>query len=814
MTGIAGPKCGPAAQQLLDAVEADIAAKASRWYDEKPATWASVKAVTQAADDVALELMQPVLAELGRRRRSLKEKDFLRLDACKRILQGLVKRPLDRDAAGVLLAGLPAVARENGNPSGTVVATVERVLADFPDDPALKASANELAREVLVTEYGPPTAEQRRLARRIEQALGTREEVVPEAGDPFGDAAAKELESMSSADRARWQPLLALALGATGSKPSKKLLAAAREAIEAVGEESLFGTLLPWFEAVRAPDRDLAWGDQPISVANGDLLRGLVWALATVEHPQKLAALGDLARRSLKKIPGHGPLCRKVGNACLLVLSLDGSRQAVQQLQILLQGTRYAQVRSLIEGFLNQAAERAGLSRGDLDDLSVPDFGLAAAGRAELQLGDFRAELSIASLHEVALVWRKAGGKTVKSVPKAVRESHPDAVKELKARVKEMKKVLIAQRNRIERFWIEEREWSAADLRERFLDHPFMAFFGRRLVWIVSSDSGATWTACCWTGDVLCDVSGEPLRPSAEDRVRLWHPILCDAETVLAWRRRQADLDVTQPVKQAHREVYVLTDAEMATDTYSNRFAAHILKQHQLHALCQERGWSYALQGNFDGHNVPERRLEGHALQVDFVVDAILESEAMAESGIALYVTTDQVRFRPEQGDPIPLRDVPPMLFSEVMREVDLFVGVASVGNDPNWVDGGEGWFDGGYWEDFAFGALSATGQTRREVLAELLPSLKIADRCTLGDRFLEVRGHYHSYKIHLGSGNIQIEPGSRYLCIVRAPRPRKGPSVKLPFEGDGVLSIILSKAMLLADDVNITDPAILSQIR
>jgi len=36
---------------------------------------------------------------------------------------------------------------------------------------------------------------------------------------------------------------------------------------------------------------------------------------------------------------------------------------------------------------------------------------------------------------------------------------------------------------------------------------------------------------------------------------------------------------------------------------------------------------------------------------------------------------------------------------------------------------------------------------------------------------------------------------------------------VPLPFEGDQLLGIILSKAMLLANDATITDPAITSQL-
>ena len=52
----------------------------------------------------------------------------------------------------------------------------------------------------------------------------------------------------------------------------------------------------------------------------------------------------------------------------------------------------------------------------------------------------------------------------------------------------------------------------------------------------------------------------------------------------------------------------------------------------------------------------------------------------------------------------MPLDDVPPLAFSEVMRDVDLFVGVASVGNDPNWQDGGNRFGD--YWQQYSFGDL------------------------------------------------------------------------------------------------------------
>jgi hypothetical protein len=74
------------------------------------------------------------------------------------------------------------------------------------------------------------------------------------------------------------------------------------------------------------------------------------------------------------------------------------------------------------------------------------------------------------------------------------------------------------------------------------------------------------------------------------------------------------------------------------------------------------------------------------------------------------------------------------------------------------------------------------------------------------------VRGDLRTYRIHLGSANILMEPDNSYLCIVPS-RAKAGGKVFLPFEDDR-LTVILSKALLLAADTEITDPSILTQIR
>ena len=103
--------------------------------------------------------------------------------------------------------------------------------------------------------------------------------------------------------------------------------------------------------------------------------------------------------------------------------------------------------------------------------------------------------------------------------------------------------------------------------------------------------------------------------------------------------------------------------------------------------------------------------------------------------------------------------------------------------------------------KDFSFGELSESARSRGELLERLLPRLKIAARCELAGRFLRVRGDVRTYRIHLGSGNVLMEPNDEYLCIVQ-DRSTQDPTDKtggpsLPFEGDRTLSVILSKALM-----------------
>ena len=650
--------------------------------------------------------------------------------------------------------------------------------------------------------------------------------------------AERAMDRLTGAADDPWRDLLVHAFGATTAKPNARWDERARALIETIGGEQVRETVLTWLSLVGRPRtlplerREYEYDvNNALDPYNATALRGLAWLVSLLPpHPEVARTLGALVETALKKVSGLGPRNPKVANAGVFALARSDGESALAELARLAARVTYKNTAKLIDAALTTQATARGLTREEIAELAVPAYGLTGVGTARHTFGPAAAELRVQGTKAV-LTWYNAVGKAVKSVPAVVRREHPEELKQLKSTVRDIEKMLTAQSERLDRQFLARRRWAYDTWRERYLDHPLLGTLARRLLWTVDG------TSVGFAEGELRTLTGEPVTSGSD--VELWHPIGREPAEVVAWRDWLERHGITQPFKQAHREIYLLTDAERATGRYSNRFAAHILRQHQFHALAAVRGWRNRLRLCVDDElPPPTRELPEWGLRAEYWVhgDGRYPGD-LAESGSYLRLRTDQVRFYPVDApenqahcdgrdyhmrlsdgghpvEPLPLSEIPPLVLSEVLRDIDLFVGVASIGNDPTWQDGGPEGRHREYWTSYGFGELNPSAETRRALLERLVPRLAIADRCTVEGRFLHVRGERHTYKIHLGSGNILMSPHDQYLCIVPkssgVPTPDTG---YLPFEGDRTLAVILSKAMMLARDTEITDESILSQL-
>ncbi len=709
-------------------------------------------------------------------------------------------------------------------PTGAILKAVEDFARRYELSPALQGHL-QLWRDATRKRNRPHKAERAGL-ERLNVLLGESNTFKSpiESGEAWSNAALAALKNVPEAKREQWNTLLAHCQTATASKPSQKWLKQADELLDALDRDSVKAMLLPWFELVALPrpsgsdSPPPSWKPDPaqlISDKNATVLRGLVWCCIGWKDNEVSRSLAALAETCFKKIRNLGPRCPRVGNACLYSLSTTASDDAAAQLSCLDQKVKAHSAKKQIGKSLDQAAKLSGQTREDLEESSVPTYGLDAHGTLRRQFGEFTAELRITGSDSTTLRWLNAAGDLQKSVPASVKQNHDEDFKGFKRTVQDIQKMLPAQKVRLERLLMTGRELPFSKWRERYLDHPLPAHLTRRLVWQFALQNRVGLGI--WHDGDLVDVKSKALNWLTPDTVvRLWHPINSDLASVLAWRNWLENHGATQPFKQAHRELYLLTEAEKATRDHSNRFATHILRQHQFAALAKARGWRYSLLGTFDSDAVPTLEIPHAGLTAQFFVEgAPTIPPAPPSSGVFPHVSTSELRFVRIGGDydrkGLPLAGIPAVIFSEVMRDADLFVGVCTIGNEPAWQA------DEAYWRNYSFGPLSETSVTRKEVLERLIPRLRIASQCSLTDKFLIVKGTLHTYKIHLRSSNILMSPNDQYLCIVPDRNPDFAPvnaGVALPFEDDHLLSVILSKAFLLAADDRITDPDIVKQIR
>lgn len=627
------------------------------------------------------------------------------------------------------------------------------------------------------------------------------------------------IDAMPETEKNIWYQLLPLTQKANGSKPSKKFLDDTKILIKELGVDKFKKTVHEWMQFLinlkEKHNDHLGFPTYDLTLVNTEAMKGFVWMCSHFHDHSTIQTIAALAERAHKKIPGKGPTVPSLGNACLYTLYKSKGLDGIGQLSRLKLRIKQGTTQSLIDKYLQEAAAEQGVTVSEIEDMAVDDCGLVNGTRS-FEMDGYKAEVVITGLGKTEIKWFKTDGSQQKSVPVIVKEKYASKLKKIKDTAKQVEQTLVAQRDRIDRMFRDDRKISPENFRQYYLEHGLMSYLANGIIWNFHLNDiivSAIHLNNCWVNS-----NNEIVAIENAHMISLWHPVNASVEEIKNWRAFFLFHKFQQPLKQAFREIYLITDAELNTRSYSNRMAAHILRQHQFNSLAKTRGWRYALMGAYDNgidNDKASLLLPEHSLRAEYWISEVNADNEYNDIGIWNYVSTDQVRFiSTSTNETVDLVDIPTLVFSEVMRDVDLFVGVASVGNDPVWQDTGGIPAFRDYWTSYSVGDLSEVAKNRKEILETLVPRLKIKEVATIKDKFLVVRGKLRTYKIHIGSTNILMEPNDQYLCIVPDRNQKDhAENIFLPFEGDKGLSIILSKAFLLADDDKITDGTILSQI-
>lgn len=655
--------------------------------------------------------------------------------------------------------------------------------------------------------------------------------------DAFGSAAI----AMLGADVGAW-PTGVLAYlehcaGARATLPSARWKSRCVQLLDAVHQpgqqvrrllDLLVGIPPLEFMADHGRTRRLLHGGQ--GGGNDDLVRGLVWSVPLLGEDWAVPVLQAVAEccmkgshgRSVRETPVSG---EKVAYGCVTALAEVGSPDAVRALRHLADGGSNRAVLSRIDAEVEKLAGRLGVPAEELFEAHVADFGLDVTGARTVVLGGLRGRLVLDDRRGAVARWEADGREPTR--PPAV---YPQEAAELRRLAKELARAAMGERRRLEELMVAGRVWTLATYRERYVDHPLTGWFARRLLWVVEPVNGSRLVGLPGSGPAMFKTGQGPVRIEGEAAVSLWHPAGAAESEVASVRALIWESGTAQPFRQAWRETYDVDEVEASTQMHSLRFAGHILNAPQLYAIARQRGWSGGfLSGAWDGGNesVAQRDLPAAGVRAQWSVAAFDPGDGRA--GVALAVS-DRVRFVPigeADGPPIPLGQIPPVAFSETMRDLDLITSAASVATDPFWLEKFAGPTSGptsgsGYRESLAPGGTAATVAERRRIVALVLDRLADRgagrERCHLGERTLTVAGRLRTYSIDLATANVRVDPPGRWLAFDAGGGRRRRQTLLPPpvasVDDDVILERILARAVLLLSDDKITDRSLLRQIQ
>jgi hypothetical protein len=366
------------------------------------------------------------------------------------------------------------------------------------------------------------------------------------------------------------------------------------------------------------------------------------------------------------------------------------------------------------------------------------------------------------------------GDKELKSIPPAIKKDKK--IVELTGRVPEIKRQVSSIKRSLETAMCRGDTFLGTELRI-WCEHALLVPFLSRLVIVGEGIMGYPDKG----GKALRDFNGkfEPVKP--KEVLRIAHPH--DLFAGKAWHDWQKDCfraERIQPFKQVFRELYIPTAAEKK-ETVSHRYDGQQVQPKQASALFGSRGWNTG-EGIFKVFHNEELTVDVH---FNYTAGTPGEVEGWTIGGISFRKRDDW--------KPLKLTAIPPRLFSEVMRDLDLVVSVAHAGGvDPE--------------------ASASTVEMRLGLVRETCALMNLKNVKLKGSHAV-VSGELGNYSIHLSSGTVHLMPGG-HLCIIPVHAQQRG-RLFLPFaDDDPKTAEVVSKVLMLARDQEIQDPSILEQIR
>lgn len=391
-----------------------------------------------------------------------------------------------------------------------------------------------------------------------------------------------------------------------------------------------------------------------------------------------------------------------------------------------------------------------------------------------VKVGDIDIFINFDELGKAAIALIK-DGKALKDIPSRLKND--EYVKEIKAVHKSLKNQYSRARITLEKAMESGGVFTAGEL-QNLSQNPVIYPLIQNLVFKSGSKLGY------FRDETLIDTGNRRYELQPEDNCIIAHPVhLYKSGEWVAYQRNIYDRKIIQPFKQVFRELYRPNADEIESRTISRRYDGYQIQPKKAVALLRSRGWTANYDEGLQKVYYEENIIAQIYARADWFSPADVEAPAL-EGVVFLDRKKDTL---------VPFTDVPEIIFSEIMRDVDLVVSVAHVGGvDPE--------------------ASLSTTEMRTVIITEMLRLLKLTNVEIKGAHAF-ISGILGQYTVHIGSGVVH-KMASGAVNILPVHSQHRG-RIFLPFvDEDPKTAEIISKIIFLAEDAKIKDPSVLDQIR
>ena len=389
------------------------------------------------------------------------------------------------------------------------------------------------------------------------------------------------------------------------------------------------------------------------------------------------------------------------------------------------------------------------------------------------KLDDVDVYIKIDDLGQSEIIYEKAG-KELKSLPtKLKKDKYIEDIKEVHKNLKEQYR---RSRKMLEEAMEDGTEFYGYEI-ENLMTNPVIAPILKSLVFKMGNDLGY------YEDKKLKSAKKKAVAVKDDSLLKIAHCFdLFESGDWASYQKDIFDRELKQPFKQVFRELYVKTVDEKGRDK-SLRYAGHQVQPAKTVALLKTRRWIIDGQEGLEKVYYKENIIAKIFALADWFSPADIEAPTLEE--VQFF---DRKTFKP-----ILIDEVPDLIFTEVMRDIDLVVSVAHVGDvDPE--------------------ASHSTIEMRKAIVEFNCKLFKLKN-VTFAENHALIKGERAEYSIHLGSGLIHQKAGSA-INVLPVHSQHRG-RVFLPFiDDDPKTAEIMAKVLLFAQDDKIKDVFILEQIK